>query len=507
MKTGKVYLVGAGPGDPGLITRKGLDCLSRAEVVVYDHLLDEALLGNAPSDVEKIYVGKSASVHAMEQTDINRLLVKKAKQGKTVVRLKGGDPFVLGRGGEEAEELVAAGVPFEVVPGVTSAVAVPAYAGIPVTHRSLASSFAVITGHEDPTKAVNSINWEKIGTGVDTLVFLMGMKNLPDIVARLIENGRPPRTPVAVIRNGTRPEQVTVSGTLSNIVERVKQKKLGPPSVIVVGKVAGLRDRLRWFDNRPLSGKRILVTRARRQASALSRLLAEKGACPVELPAIDIRPLDNTSELDKAIGRLKNFDWIIFTSFNGVDAFFQRLSALRLDSRALHGLKIGAIGPATAAALESHGLKPDYCPAVFTGSGLVRGLRSRRISGKRFLLPRADIADSEVSDGITALGGIVHEVAAYHTVADREAGARAARLIKEGEIDVITFTSSSTVTNLVSALGRRKLPVSIITACIGPKTAETADRAGLKVNILAKEQTIPGLVAAIEKYFSKEAKS
>lgn len=506
MKTGKVYLVGAGPGDPGLITRKGLDCLAIADVVVYDHLLDEALLGNAPAGVEKIYVGKSASIHAMEQIDINRLLVRKAREGKTVVRLKGGDPFVLGRGGEEAEELVKAGIPFEVIPGVTSAIAVPAYAGIPVTHRALSSSFAVITGHEDPTKAVNSINWKKIATGVDTLVFLMGMKNLPDIVAKLIEYGRPPGTPVAVIRNGTRPEQTTVSGRLSDIVKKVKQHKLGPPSVIVVGKVAGLRTKLRWFDNRPLSGKRVLVTRARSQASALSRLLAEKGAHPVELPAIDIHPLQDSKELDEAIRSLRSFDWIIFTSVNGVEAFFQRMAALKLDSRALHGLKIGVIGPATANALEARGLKADYCPAVFTGAGLVRGLKSRRTSGKRFLLPRADIADSEVSDGIKSLGGIVHEVAAYHTVADCQAGKKAVKLIAEGKIDVITFTSSSTVTNLVKALGRQKLPSGIITACIGPKTRETAVKAGLNVNIMAKEQTIPGLVAAIEEYFNREAR-
>lgn len=506
MKTGKVYLVGAGPGDPGLITRKGLDCLARADVVIYDHLLDESLLRNAPAGVESIYVGKSASSHAMEQIDINRLLVRKANEGKTVVRLKGGDPFVFGRGGEEAEELVKAGVTFEVVPGVTSAIAVPAYAGIPVTHRSLASSFAVITGHEDPTKFVNSINWEKIGTGIDTLVFLMGMNNLPDIVAKLVENGRPPGTPVAVIRNGTRSEQATVSGTLSDIVEKVKKHKLGPPSVIVVGKVASLQEKLRWFDNRPLSGKRVLVTRARSQASALSRLLSEKGANPVELPAIDIHPLKDNQELDKAIRRLKNYDWIIFTSVNGVDAFFQRLTALKLDSRALHGLKIGAIGPATAAVLEARGLKADYCPAVFTGEGLVKGLKSRRISGKHFLLPRADIADSEVSDGIKSLGGIVHEVATYHTVADREAGEKAAKLIGEGMIDVITFTSSSIVTNLVKALGRRRLPSKIITACIGPKTGETAVKAGLTVNIMSNEQTIPGLVAAIEEYFNREAR-
>lgn len=507
MKTGKVYLVGAGPGDPGLITQKGLDCLKHADVVVYDHLLDESLLDYTDAGSEKIYVGKSAAFHAMEQSEINHLLVRKAREGKTVVRLKGGDPFVLGRGGEEAEEMVKAGIPFEVVPGVTSAIAVPAYAGIPVTHRSLASSFAVITGHEDPTKSINSINWEKIGTGIDTLIFLMGMKNLSDIVAKLIENGRPPATPVAVIMNGTRPEQITVTGKLSDIVKNVKKHRLGPPSVIVVGKVAGLRAKLRWFDNRLLSGKRVLVTRARSQASALSRLLAEKGANPIELPAIDIQPLNNTEELDSAIRKMKNFDWVIFTSVNGVEAFFQRMLALKLDSRSFSGLKIGAIGPATADALQAHGLTADYLPAVFTGAGLVKELRRHKIAGKRFLLPRADIADSEVCDGIKGLGGIVYEVAAYHTTANHKAVNKAVKLIKEGMIDIITFTSSSTVTNLLRALGRYKLPPHIIIACIGPKTGETAIKAGLKVSIVAEEQTIPGLVTAIEKYLDKEAKS
>jgi len=506
MKTGKVYLVGAGPGDPGLITQKGISCLQMADAVVYDHLLDEVLLANAPAGAEKIYVGKSATVHAMEQDEINRLLVRKAKAGKTVVRLKGGDPFVLGRGGEEAGELEREGVPFEIVPGVTSAIAVPAYAGIPLTHRTMASSFAVITGHEDPTKAVNSIAWDKIGTGVDTLVFLMGMKNLPDIVAKLIEHGRPPHTPVAVIKDGTRPGQKTVTGTLADIVKKVEEHKLGPPSVIVVGRVVSLRDKLRWFDNRPLSGQRVLVTRARRQASALSKLLLEKGAQPVELPAIDIRPADNSAELDTAIGHLPDYHWVIFTSVNGVDAFFTRLAALKLDSRALHGRKIGAIGPATAAELEAHGLKADYCPAVYTGAGLVEGLKSLKISGQKFLLPRADIADAELSSGINSLGAKAYEVTAYCTVADRSAVEKAVKLIGEGEIDIITFTSSSTVSNLMSALGRdAKLPAKVLTACIGPRTMETAVRYGLKVDILAKEQTIPGLVTAMEEYFSKEA--
>lgn len=504
MKEGKVYLVGAGPGDPRLITVRGVECLSQADVIVYDHLLEEQLLGLASPQAQRIYVGKQAGCHAREQSEINQLLVEKAKEGKTVVRLKGGDPFVLGRGGEEAEALAQSGVPFEVVPGVTSAVAVPAYAGIPVTQRGLASSLAVITGHEDPGKADSSIAWEKLATGVDTLVFLMGMQNLPKIVEKLVGNGRPAATPVAVIKDGTRPEQKTVVGTLADIVSRVAEEGLGSPAVIVVGEVVRLREKLRWFDDRPLFGKRILVTRARHQASALSRLLSERGAQPVELPAIDIQTID-TVELDKAIFGIGHYQWVVFTSVNGVEAFFQRLYDLKLDSRALSGLKIGAIGPATAGALESKGIVPDYVPAIYTSEGIIDGLSRQNIAGKRFLLPRADIADKELIDGIAGLGAEVHEVAVYRTVPATDAISRARQMLLSGEIDVITFTSSSTVSNLVGAFARRKPELNgARVACIGSRTADAAEKAGLKVDIIAGEQTIAGLVNAIEEYFQKE---
>ncbi len=505
MKAGKVYLVGAGPGDPGLISLKGLECLRKADTIIYDRLLDEGLLDSAPPEAERIYVGKTAGKHTEPQVEINRLLVTKAREGKTVVRLKGGDPFVLGRGGEEAEVLVQNGLYFEVVPGITSAVAVPAYAGIPVTHRGLASSFAVITGHEDPDKDNSSINWEKLATGVDTLVFLMGMKNLPQIVARLIEHGRPPGTPVAVIKDGTNPEQKTVTGGLKDIVAEVEKHRLTPPAVIIVGEVARLREKLRWFDNRPLFGKRILVTRARHQASALSQLLTERGAQPIELPAIAIHAAADTDELDQAISNLNRYHWIIFTSVNGVAAFWQRLYELKLDSRALSMLKIGVIGPATAQALEARGIMPDYIPEVYTSEGIIAGLKKQNINGQRFLLPRADIADKELVQGIGQLGAEVHEIAIYHTVPATETITQAKQMLLAGEIDVITFTSSSTVTNLVAAFSGESPTInSTKIACIGPKTAETAARAGLKVAIMAKEQTIPGLVTAIEEHFGKE---
>ncbi len=502
MKTGKVYLVGAGPGDPELISVKGMNCLEKADVIVYDNLLDERLLDLASSDAERIYVGKAAGKHTLPQSEINQLLVNKAKEGKTVVRLKGGDPFVLGRGGEEAEILAQNSLPFEVVPGITSAVAVPAYAGIPVTHRGLASSFAVITGHEDPTKSGSSINWAKLATGVDTLIFLMGMENLPGIVNRLMEHGRPAQTPVAVIKDGTFPQQKTVTGILEDIVSKVKESRLTSPAIIVVGNVVKLREKLRWFDNRPLFGKRILVTRARHQASALSRLLAERGAQPIELPTIDIRTASDSTALDQAISNLKDYHWIIFTSVNGVTAFWQKLHHLKRDSRVLGEIRIGAIGPATAQALEAKGIIPDYMPEVYTTEGIIAGLKDRNIAGQCFLLPRADIADQELVRGISRLGATVHEVTAYQTSPATEAITRARGMITSGKIDVITFTSSSTVSNLVAALGEKPPALNgARVACIGPKTAETAARAGLSVDILAREQTMPGLVTAIEEYF------
>jgi uroporphyrinogen III methyltransferase / synthase len=502
LKAGKVYLVGAGPGDPGLITQKGLECLKRAEVVVYDHLLDEGLLESAPSKAEKIYAGKSASRHALEQDQINQLLVDKAKEGKMVVRLKGGDPFVLGRGGEEAEVLVDNQINFEIVPGISSSIAVPAYAGIPVTHRDSASSFAVITGHEDPTKDDSSLKWDKLATGVDTLVFLMGMANLPNIAAKLIENGRSAETPVAVIKDGTRPQQKVVSGTLTDIVEKAKEAKLGPPSIIVVGEVVRLWEKLRWFDNRPLCGKRILVTRSRQQASSLSRLLTDKGAEPIELPAIDIKPLKDTSDLDSAIHNMPRYRWILFTSVNGVDAFFERLRSQNLDSRHLSFTIIGAIGPATAEALARWGILADYCPPIYTTEAMLKGLESLGVAGEHFLLPRADIADKELTDGLKKLKAIVHEVAAYQTQAVEGNTEKVKKMLSEGEIEVVTFASSSTVTNLVKSLGAVSLLKGVKIAVIGPKTAQTAIEAGLEVDILAREQTIPGLVEAIIEYFA-----
>jgi len=499
---GKVFIVGAGPGDPGLITVKGLECLKRAEVVIYDRLIDESLLENAPPDAELIYVGKSAKVHAREQDDINRLLVEKASEGKTVVRLKGGDPFVLGRGGEECEALSEAGIGYEVLPGISSAIASPAYAGIPVTHRQVASSFAVITGHEDPSKEISSINWEHLSTGVDSLVFLMGMGNLPLICQKLIENGRSPKTPVALVRRGTTLQQQTLTGNLATIERKAKEADFQPPVAIIVGEVVDLREKLKWFENQPLFGKRILVTRSRTQASSISKLLIERGAQPIELPTIEIRPVPDPSAIDQAIDNLPGFDWVVFTSANGVESFWERLVTVGKDARQFGSTRIGAIGPATAHVLEEHGIYPDFMPDEYTSEAIIAGLAQRDVSGCRILLPRADIAPQYLTDGLVSLGAEPVEVTAYQTKPPADLANKVKNTLKKGQIDVVTFASSSTVTNLINALGDdRELLRSMKIACIGPVTAATAREAGLKVDIMAQEQTIPGLVAAIEEAY------
>ena len=502
MKLGKVCLVGAGPGDPALITLKGLECLRKADVLIYDRLVDDSLLEEASPDAEKIYVGKGRGCHAVEQKEINLLIVSKAREGKKVVRLKGGDPFVLGRGGEEAEVLAANHVPFEIVPGISSAYAVPAYAGIPVTHRSLASSFTVITGHEDPEKGKSSISWDKLSTGSDTLVFLMGMVNMAHIARQLIQNGRSPSTPVAVISQGTSPKQRTIIGSLKDIVGKAKKENFEPPAVIVVGEVVGLREKLRWFDNLPLFGKRILVTRAEHQAKELSQLLLSRGALPVQMPVIEINPPRSWRELDRAVRNLKSYGWTVFTSVNAVDIFWKRLYALGLDSRWLADTKIGAIAPATAGALEERGIHPDYVPEIYTSQGFLAGLRKKDIVGCKVLLPRADIADNEISDGLAGLGAEIHQVTAYRTTAAARSVSPARQMLLRGEIDVITFTSASTVNNLLAILGQKwEVIKQAKLACIGPKTAAVLTEKGIKADIVAREHTIPGLVEALEHYF------
>lgn len=501
---GKVYLVGAGPGDPGLITVRGLECLAEAEVVVYDRLVDERLLSCVKPGAELIYAGKAPTGHTLRQEEINALLVAKANEGKTVVRLKGGDPFVFGRGAEEAEALVEHGIAFEVVPGVTSAVAVPAYAGIPVTHRDYTSSLVIITGHEDPSKVQSSIAWDKIATGAGTLVFLMGMANLAELVGELVRHGRAASTPVALIRRGTQPTQETLVGTLGDIVEKTQASNFRPPAVVVVGEVVKLRERLRWFDNRPLFGKRVLVTRSREQASRLSKLLSERGAIPLELPTIEIQPPSHYGPLDEAIADLSKYHWVVFTSANGVKSFFSRLATLGRDARAFGVARLCAIGPATAEALAMHGLRADYVPEKYLSEEIVAGLRDLGVAGKRVLLPRADIAGKELTEGLTRLGAQVHEVVAYRTTFPEEAQERVRKMFPEEQIDVVTFASSSTARNLAALLDNDlSLLNKVVVACIGPVTAATAAKLGFAVEVVAQEHTIPGLVQALEEWFAK----
>ncbi|MFZ5648884.1 MAG: uroporphyrinogen-III C-methyltransferase [Bacillota bacterium] len=497
---GIVYLVGSGPGDPGLITVKGLECVRRADVLIYDRLAGEGILSSARRDAEIIYVGKGPDRHTMKQEEINRLLVAKALEGKTVTRLKGGDPFVFGRGGEEAEALFEAGIPFEIVPGVTSAVAVPAYAGIPVTHRGLSSSFSVITGNEDPEKAESDIDWQGIANSAGTLVFLMGMANISSITTSLIRHGRPKDTPAAVIRWGTRPEQRTLVGTLENIARRAVEEGFSNPSVIVVGDVVGLREKLVWFEKKPLFGCRVLVTRSREQASDLSRRIEELGGVPVEFPTIMIKDPDDFGPLDRAAAGAYGYKWIIFTSANGVKYFFDRLFKLDMDIRDLKGVNICAIGPKTRERLEGYGIKVEYVPSEYRAEEIAAGLKGRIGQGDRILLPRADIARKALVDLLRREGAEVDEVVAYRTVAGGGDSDGVRRMLQDGEIDVITFTSSSTVKNFVSALGEKNLPALIggaSIACIGPVTAETARQMGIPVHIEAARYTIEGLLESI----------
>ncbi len=503
---GKVWLVGAGPGDPGLLTLAGAACLGRAEVVVYDRLVHPRLVELAPAGAERVYVGKETGGHSLSQDEINALLVARGREGKRVVRLKGGDPYVFGRGGEEAEALAAAGVAFEVVPGVTSAVAAPAYAGIPVTHRGLASSVAVVTGHEDAAKEESSIDWAKLATGVDTLVLLMGVANLPHIAEQLVRHGRPPETPAAVIEWGTLPRQRTVSGTLGEIARRAAEAGVKPPAVTVVGEVARLRETLRWFDNRPLFGKRVLVTRTRRQASVLSQALGEAGAEAIELAAIEIEPRADAGAVQAAIDGLRGgaYAWAVFTSANGVEVFFGHLRERGLDARAFGSTMVAAIGPGTAEALAGEGIRADVVPEEFVAEGLLRALAEHEPAGLRVLVARAEGARRELIEGLEGLGTRVDELILYRSAVPREPDVEGLRRLRAGEVDIVTFASSSAVRNLVEMLGGELEPLrGPLIACIGPVTAGTAEELGLTVGLVSDEHTIPGLVAALEEHFSR----
>lgn len=502
---GKVYLVGAGPGDPKLLTLRGKECLERADVVLFDYLANPAILAHVPDHAERLYVGRRGRGKYPAQDEITRLLIERAQGGKTVVRLKGGDPFVFGRGGEEAEALASAGIEFEVVPGVTAAVAAPAYAGIPVTHRTLASTVTFVTGHEDPGKPSTGVEWPRLATSHGTLVFLMGMKNLPAIVANLTAEGRSSATPAAIIRWGTRAAQQTVVGTLADIVEKAEAAKMEPPTVIVVGDVVRLRERLNWFERRPLFGKRILMTRAKEQAAELADLLDAYGAEPVEAPTIRIVPPEDWTAVDRAIDAVGSYQWVIFTSVNGVDRFMTRLRARGLDARCLAGRQVCCIGPRTAQELEQFGVRADVVPADYQAEGVLAALGGQDLKQARILIPRAEVAREVLPDELRARDAHVDVVTVYRTITPNGDGEEWYRQLSDRQIHVVTFTSSSTVRNFVTMLGGmervRPLLQSVLVACIGPITARTAEEFGLTVSIVPGENTIPALVDAIVRHY------
>jgi uroporphyrinogen III methyltransferase/synthase len=505
-RKGKVYLVGAGPGDPGLLTLKGQACLSQADVIVYDNLANRSFLAYASDKAEQVYVGKEAGRHTLPQEAINRLIVAKALEGKEVVRLKGGDPFIFGRGGEEAQELAKAGVPFEVIPGVTSAIAVPAYAGIPLTHRDHTATVAFITGHEDPLKDQSDIAWEKVATGVGTLVFLMGVGNLGQIAETLMKFGRSPQTPVAVIERGTVAGQRTLTANLATIAGRATEEGIKPPAIIVVGEVVALRHELNWYENRPLFGKRIIVTRARQQASGFLEQLTRLGAECIEFPTIAVVPPDHWGPLDEAIEKIDRYDWLVFTSVNGVEYFLQRLSHKGRDVRDLKGIRIGAIGPKTAGAWQRRGIRPDLVPPEYRAEAVVEAFRDFSVRGMRILLPRAAQAREVLPDALQEMGAEVHVVEAYRTVRPEGDRISVAKMLERGEIHMVTFTSSSTVLNFVEMFEKEHAKLkewmkSATVACIGPVTAKTAEEKGFRAKVVPTEYTIEGLTAAIVQFY------
>ena len=497
---GKCCLVGAGPGDLGLVTLRAKECIEQAEVIVYDYLCNPEMLKWAPENAEIIYAGKKAGAHTLTQEEINALLVEKALAGKNVVRLKGGDPFVFGRGAEEAQALAAARVPFVVVPGITSAIAGPAYAGIPVTHRGKNSHVTFLTGHEDPEKAESSIDFGALARLGGTQVMLMGVERIESIAREMLAKGMRRDLPVALIRWATTGRQETLVGTLENIAERVATSGFTAPAVAVFGEVVALREQLNWFEDRPLSGKRIVVTRTRTQAGVLSEELRALGADVIELPTIRIEPPNDLRAFAELVQEAHAYDWIVFTSPNGVTAFFDLFYKLYDDAREIGGARIAAIGAATAQRIKEFRLHVDLQPEEFVAEALVREFRKEGgVENLRILLARAEKARDLLPKELSALGAIVDEGFAYRTVPETrdETGARR-RLLEEGA-DLITFTSSSTVENFL-ALGL-PWPARMQVASIGPVTSKTARDRGLTVAVEARRHDIPGLVEAVRKFF------
>ncbi|HME46281.1 MAG TPA: uroporphyrinogen-III C-methyltransferase [Syntrophorhabdales bacterium] len=507
---GKVYLVGAGPGDIGLITVKGLRILERAEVVVYDFHLNPQILNYIRQSAEFIYAGKRGGHHTMTQNEINRILVEKARQGRMVCRLKGGDPFVFGRGGEEAEMLARERIAFEIVPGVSSVVAAPAYAGIPLTHRDYSSSFSVITGNEAVTKGEESgTDWGAISKGHETLVFLMGVKNIEMIVQRLIDHGKSPATPAAVIRWGTRPDQKTVVGTLGNIVDLIHNEQIRPPAVMVVGNVVRLRRTLQWYEMKPLFGHRILITR---EYSADYEPLEDLGGEVFEFPTVRTVEPENYDELDRAIRIIASYEWLIFDSVRGFTFFLKRFLEIGCDIRDLKGIRLCALGARTAEEIERSGMRPDLVSERFHGEELVHAFRTRaaekktELGGTRLLLPCAENVEEPVAGYFRRAGCIIDTPAAYRTIKRERHGKRLTRFLTEGRISIAAFTSGEAFTNFLEIVGSDILPVlkKVAIAAIDSSTQETIEKAGLAVDIIPAQATTTALVAEIIRWAEKK---
>jgi uroporphyrinogen III methyltransferase/synthase len=481
--TGKVFLIGAGPGDPGLLTMRAADLIARADFIAIDALVSDAIADRAPKTAEVVYVGKRASKHALPQDKINQLLIDEAKKGKVVVRLKGGDPFVFGRGGEEAEELSAAGVAFEIVPGISSALAGPAYAGIPVTHRSYATSLTLVTGHEADEST--GIKWEALAQLDGTIVFLMGFGNLAAITQNLIANGVSPDRSAAVISKATTPEQRTITGTLANIEERVAAANLPTPALIIVGEVVKLHDIINWFESKPLFGKRIVVTRAREQASELKRLFEESGATVIQFPTIEIAPPESFESLDRAVD--ERFDWLVFTSTNGVTAFFERLFAKGEDVRALAGIRIACVGETTAVSLRARGIAPDLVPDKFMSTALIPHFDAD-LHRLRIAVIRAAEGRDEFIEEMRNRGAEVHLAVAYRTIPV------AANADELHDIDVVTFTSASTVDNFFATAPALE---GALFASIGPTTSAALRKHGREPDVEASTASIQALHDAV----------
>ncbi|HIK58547.1 MAG TPA: uroporphyrinogen-III C-methyltransferase [Nitrospinaceae bacterium] len=497
---GKVVLIGAGPGDVGLLTLNGKHWLQKADVVLYDHLVNPEMIRFTKKSAEMIYVGKKGGIASMEQERINRLLISKAHEDKIVVRLKGGDPFIFGRGGEEIQAIQAAGIPFIIVPGVTSVTGVAAYVGIPLTHRHLSSTLSIITGSNEKNQGDIHIDWEKIASRSGTLVFLMGARKLPQIVEKLIHFGKNPDTPIAIVQWGTTARQKTWIGTLGTIVEISAKDKILPPALTIIGEVVNLKSTIEWYEKLPLFGKTIVVTRKGDQANSMIDRLHELGAEPFFFPVIETIAPDDWTPLDNALKTLSKYDGLIFTSVNGVRFFAERIKAVEQDIRELKGVRIFTIGPKTAEAVRDLGIRVDVVPENFVAESLIASMEN--IKGQRFLIPRATVAREILPEQLRKMGAIVDVAPAYQTVLPSQPVDTLEKRLKEGSIDVITFTSSSTVTNFLTLIGKKLLPEikKVTIACIGPITAKTAKEAGLNVEIMPEQYTVSSLMDAIENY-------